>query len=157
MQSLHCSSAPTQMFPATLLQWRAEAVGRPGPMRFLDALERNIFNIFYSSRKISTFLATFLFFSRSPNFAIRLLKFLTTFFLIIYPNFALFRISCQISRKFTNWMPPPSAASCPGNDIFLFSFCHLPTFILRKLALGCPPGWIPVAVAPSARHCSTGP
>src|SRR6218665_3343402 len=30
-------------------QWRAEAVGCPGPTRFLDALE----NIFYSSRKIS--------------------------------------------------------------------------------------------------------
>src|SRR6218665_2946041 len=30
-------------------QWRAEAVGCPGPTRFLDALE----TIFYSSRKIS--------------------------------------------------------------------------------------------------------
>src|SRR6218665_2723285 len=33
---------------ATEHQWRAEAVGCPGPTRFLDALE----NIFYSSRKI---------------------------------------------------------------------------------------------------------
>src|SRR6218665_3595343 len=31
------------------VQWRAEAVGCPGPTRFLDALE----NILYSSRKIS--------------------------------------------------------------------------------------------------------
>src|SRR6218665_4207757 len=33
----------------TCHQWRAEAVGRPGPTWFLDTLE----NIFYSSRKIS--------------------------------------------------------------------------------------------------------
>src|SRR6218665_2301888 len=33
----------------SVLQWRAEAVGCPGPTKFLDALE----NIFYLSRKIS--------------------------------------------------------------------------------------------------------
>jgi len=33
----------------TSSQWREEAVGCPGPTRFLDALE----NIFYSSRQIS--------------------------------------------------------------------------------------------------------
>jgi len=31
------------------IQWRAEAVGCPGPTRFLDAIE----HILYSSRKIS--------------------------------------------------------------------------------------------------------
>src|SRR6218665_2012093 len=35
--------------PLLTNQWRAEAVGFPGPTRFLDALK----NIFYSSRKIS--------------------------------------------------------------------------------------------------------
>src|SRR6218665_1642061 len=54
--------------------------------------------------------------------------------------FSLFRIRFQISRKFAPWMPP-SAASYPGNDIFLFPFSHLglPTF-LRKLAPWMPPG-----------------
>src|SRR6218665_238986 len=67
------------------------------------------------------------------KFSIRLAKFLTTFFsrskmffqfvfkhfcrpsfLLIYPNFPLFRIS---SRKFAPWMPP-SAASCPVTTFF---------------------------------------
>jgi len=34
---------------------------------------------------------------------------------------------------------PPSAASCPDNDIFLFFFSHLPTLFLRKLAPWMPP------------------
>jgi len=59
-------------------------------------------------------------------------------FLVIYPNFIFFRISCQILRKFAPWMPP-SAASCPSKDIFLFFFGHLPTFSLGKLALWMPP------------------
>ena len=84
-------------------------------------------------------------FSRSPNF------------FVIYPNFIFFRISCQIWRKFAPWMPPPSAASCPSKDIFLFFFCHLPTFFLWKLAPWMPPGRMPGAVAPSAPpsacHC----
>ncbi len=45
---------------------------------------------------------------------------------------------------------PPSAASCPGNDIFLFFFSHLPTFFYENWPLGCPQGWMPGAVAPSA-------
>ena len=51
----------------------------------------------------------------------------------------------------------PSAASCPGIDIFLFFFVIYLAF-LRKLAPWMPPGLIPGAVAPcaptSARHCS---
>src|SRR6218665_2469515 len=50
-------------------QWRAEAVGCPGPTRFLDALE----NIFYSSRKISdhllkSFIVIFHFFASVVKF-----------------------------------------------------------------------------------------
>src|SRR6218665_3957879 len=45
MRRAHWSMAPLM----SSWQWRAEAVGCPGPTRFLDALE----NIFYSSRKIS--------------------------------------------------------------------------------------------------------
>src|SRR6218665_3297900 len=65
-----------------------------------------------------------------------LLSHLPKFFSI----FSLFRIRFQISRKFAPWMPS-SAASYPGNDIFLFLFSHLglPTF-LRKLAPWMPPG-----------------
>ena len=51
---------------------------------------------------------------------------------------------------------PSRAASCLGNDIFLFIFCHLPTFSFTKTGPldaprgGCPPGWMPGAAAPSA-------
>src|SRR6218665_840777 len=48
---------------------------------------------------------------------------------------------------------PSRAASCPGNDIFLFIFRHLglPTFFLHKTGpVDAPPGWMPGAVAPSA-------
>ena len=34
---------------------------------------------------------------------------------------------------------PSRAASCPGNDIFLFIFFHLPTFFYIKLAPWMPP------------------
>src|SRR6218665_4191809 len=68
-------------------------------------------------------------------FSIRLTQFLTTFF--------------QISRNFAPWIPP-SAASCPGNDIFLFFFSYLPTFFYENWPLECPPGWMPGAVAPAA-------
>ena len=53
---------------------------------------------------------------------------------------------------------PSRAASCLGNDIFLFIFCHLPTFFYIKLA-----PWMPPRVdargrrtvrTPSARHCA---
>src|SRR6218665_2970699 len=93
-------------------QWRAEAVGCPGPTRFLDALE----NIFYSSRKISDAL-----FYQLSNF-----------------------------RTIRSLDAPSRAASCPGNDIFLFIFCHLPTFFYKNWPLGCTPRWMPGAVAPSA-------
>src|SRR6218665_2500776 len=48
-------------------------------------------------------------------FSIRLPKFLTTF-LVIYQNVSLFYISFHIRSL----NAPPSAASCPSNDIFLF-------------------------------------
>src|SRR6218665_2953058 len=83
-----------------------------GPTRFLDALE----NMFYSSRKISDNL----------------------FYLVTYQNLSLFRISCQLSRKFAPWMPPPSAASCSSNDTFLFFSCHLPTFFTKTAPLDAP-------------------
>src|SRR6218665_1118074 len=44
-------------------QWRAEAVGCPGPTRFVDALDffsnKSLKNIFYSSREISDDLSSF--------------------------------------------------------------------------------------------------
>ena len=45
---------------------------------------------------------------------------------------------------------PPNAASCPDNDTFIFFFAKLPTFFYGNWSLGCPPGWMPGAVAPSA-------
>ena len=80
------------------VQWRAEAVGCPGPTRFFDALE----NIFYSSRKISDDLC-----------------------LVVHP---LFRISCQISREFAPWVPPLVLHHAPVTTFFYFLFGHLPTF-----------------------------
>jgi len=39
---------------------------------------------------------------------------------------------------------PSRAASCPCNDIFLFIFCHLPTFFLTKTGpLDAPQGGCP--------------
>ena len=70
---------------------RAVAAGCPGPTRFLDGLE----NILYSSRKISDDLL----FSRSPNFF--------TFFVSVVKFHENSLLGC-----------PPSAASCPSNDIF---------------------------------------
>src|SRR6218665_1322960 len=54
---------------------------------------------------------------------------------------------------------PSRVASCPGNDIFLFIFCHLPTFFYIKLDPWMPPrvdarGRRPVRTPPSARHWS---
>jgi len=46
--SLQTNNSPRAL-DQTVLQWRAEAVGCPGPTRFLDALE----NILCSYRKIS--------------------------------------------------------------------------------------------------------
>src|SRR6218665_2009972 len=92
------------------LQWRAEAVGCPGPTRFLDALE----NILYSSRKISH-----------------------DHFLVVHLNSYLF--SHQLSN-FTRIrsLYAPSAASWPGNDIFKLLFGHLPTFLKKTGPLDPP-------------------
>src|SRR6218665_3975889 len=95
---------------------------------------------FYSSIHPATFLTTFLG-PFTKFFLIRLLK-------SFLQHFSLFRISCQISRKFAPWMPP-IAASRSGNDIFLFLFVI--TYIFYKnLPLGCPSGCVPGAVAPFA-------
>src|SRR6218665_204790 len=93
----------------TGVQQRAEAVGCPGPTRFLDALK----NIFYSSRKISDDL-----FYQLSNF-----------------------------RTIHSLDAPSRAASCPGNDIFLFIFWHLPTFFYIKLA-----PWMPHRVDARGRR-----
>src|SRR6218665_287899 len=61
------------------------------------------------------------------------------YFLFVPQNFSRPFFSCQISGQFALWMPPFRAASCSGNDIFLFIFCHLPIFILQKLAPWMPP------------------
>ena len=45
---------------------------------------------------------------------------------------------------------PPSTASYPGNDIFLFFFVIYLHFSYENWSLGCPPGWMPGAVAPFA-------
>src|SRR6218665_2210966 len=71
---------------------------------------RKYFLFVYSSPKISYDL----FRSFTKIFPIRLLKY-------FLQHFSLFRISCQISRKFAPWMPS-SAASRSGDDIFLFFF-----------------------------------
>src|SRR6218665_724810 len=67
-------------------------------------------------------------------FFIHLPKFLTTPFLVIYPNFSVFRISFQISRKFAPWMPPV-LHHAPVKTFFCSCFSHLPYLhFLRKLA-----------------------
>ena len=93
MYNLYRFMLDASKFPwVTLQQWRAEAVGCPGPTRFLDALE----NILYSSRKISDDLL-----------------------LVVHLNFALF--SHQLSNFMRiRSLNAPRAASCPGNDIFNF-------------------------------------
>src|SRR6218665_532749 len=114
----------------------------PGAKEILGC-PRKYFLFVYSSRKISDdFLGSF-----TKIFPIRLLKSFSQ-------HFSLFRISCQILRKFAPWMPP-SAASRSGNDIFLFFFVIYLLFY-ENWPLACPLGWMPGAVAPfappSARH-----
>src|SRR6218665_2342682 len=72
------------------------------------------------------------FFKEVPSkiLSIRLAKFLTTSFSHLPKFFTL-------SRKFAPWMAP-RAASCPGNDIFLFFFGHLPTFFTKSRAMDAP-------------------
>src|SRR6218665_2063617 len=70
---------------------------------------------------------------------------LTEIFQSFLPNFSLVRLSCQISRKFAPCMPP-SASSCPSNDIFLFLFVIYIPFLEKTGHLDAP-GWIPGVVA----------
>ena len=127
---MHVVHTPSPSQTHFLRQWRAEAVGCPGPTRFLDALE----NILYSSRKISDDL-----------------------FLVVHQNFSFF--SHQLSN-FTRIrsLDAPSAASCPVTTFFPFFLVIYLHFFKETWLLVCPPGWMPGAVAPfaplSARHCS---
>src|SRR6218665_1166399 len=69
-------------------------------------------------------------------------------FLVIYQNFSLFRISCQISRVFAPWMPPVLHHT---QVTTFFSSCFvIYLHFSRKLAPWLPPGWMPGPVAPSA-------
>src|SRR6218665_3140064 len=92
-------------------QWRAEAVGCPVPTRFLDALE----NIFYSSRKIS------------DNLFLVVHQIFLSFIQILY----FFALAVKFYENSLLGCPP-SAASCPGKDIFLFFFGQLPFTFLTK-------------------------
>ena len=74
----------------------------------------------------------------SKIFSIRPAKFLTTFFLVICTKFLDYLQHFLHFTKIPS-LDAPSAASCPCNDICLFIFCHLRTFLLRKLALWMPP------------------
>ena len=71
--------------------------------------------------------------------SIRLAKFLTIFYyLVTYQNLSLFRISCQISRKFAPWMPPPVLHHVPVTKFFssfLVIYLH---FFYKSWPLGCP-------------------
>src|SRR6218665_1122587 len=96
-------------------QWRAEAVGCPGPTRFLDALE----NILYSSCKISDDL-----------------------FLVVHLNFSLFSHQLSNFTRIRSSEAPLQCciiALCPGNDIFLLLFWSFTYIFLRKLAPWMPP------------------
>src|SRR6218665_381646 len=115
------------------MQWRAEAVGCPGPTRFLDAPK--IFCITAFSRKISDDL-----------------------FLVVHLNFHFFRISCQVSREFAPWIPP-SAASCPGNDFFTSLLVIYLHFCKKTGPLDAPRVDVRgrhTVRTPSARHCTAG-
>src|SRR6218665_1584949 len=69
----------------------------------------------------------------SKIFSIHPAKFQTTFFYQL-SNF----------RTIRSLDTPSRAASCPGNNIFLFIFCHLPTFFLHKTGpLDAPQGGCP--------------
>ena len=106
---------------SALSQWRADAVGCPGPTRLLDALK-----LFPKK-----FLKYISFFSHMPK------------------NFD---FQHQFSN-FTNIFPlyAPQCCIIPGNDILLFIFQSFTCIFLKEnWLLGCPPGWMPGAVGPSA-------
>jgi|SRR6218665_464160 len=84
----------------------AEALGYS--QFFSNKLLTNYFLFVSSSRKISDDL----------------------FYLVINPNFSLFLIRFQISRKFAPWIP----MHCPNNEIFLLLFLVIYMHFLRKLA-----------------------
>src|SRR6218665_3625136 len=103
------------------LQWRAEAVGCPGPTRFLDALE----NILYSSRKISDDL-----------------------FLVVHRNVSPFSHQLSNLTRIRS-LDAPVLHHAPVTTFSYLFFGHSPTFVKENSPLGCPPGWMPGAVAPS--------
>src|SRR6218665_532622 len=99
------------------LQWRAEAVGCPGPTRFLDALE----NILYSSRKISDDL-----------------------FLVVHLNFSTFSHQLSnLTRIRSLDAPPPVLHHAPVTtflNFFLVIYLHFfkTTGPLDAPQSGCP-------------------
>src|SRR6218665_47736 len=98
-------------------QWRAEAVGCPGPTRFLDALE----NILYSSRKISDDL-----------------------FLVVHLDFSLFSNQLSNFTRIRSLDAPPVLHHAPVTTFFYFFFGHLPTFFYKKTGLlDAPQGGFP--------------
>src|SRR6218665_922763 len=95
----------------------------PGPTRFLDALE----NILHSSRKIYDDLL-----------------------LVVHLNFSLFSHQLSNFTRIRYLDAPPLLHHAPVTTSLYFFFGHLPTFFKENWHLGCPPGWMPGAVAPSA-------
>jgi len=66
-------------------------------------------------------------------------------------KFYIFRISCQILRKFAPWMPPQCCMHHdPVRTFFSSSLVIYLHFSYENWPFGCPPGWMPGAVAPSA-------
>src|SRR6218665_1811626 len=112
-------------------QWRAEAVECPGPTRSLDALEcfsKNFLQKYY------LFVSQYF---RRPFFS-------------HIPNFSLFRVSFQISRKFAPCMSPV-LHHVPITTFLSSFFSHLPTFLSKTGPLDVR-GRRTVRI-PSARYC----
>ena|SRR6218665_3910567 len=79
----------------------------------------------------------------SKIFCIRLLKFLTTFLLVIYSKFLTFSHQLSNFTIIRFLAAPPSAASCPGNDIFLFFLVIYLHFFQKTCPLDAPQGGCP--------------
>src|SRR6218665_1195340 len=86
---------------------------------------------------------------RKYMFFIRPAKFMTTFF-SHSPKF--FTFSHQLSHftKIGSLDAPLSAASCLVTTFFSSFLAFTYIFFYKNWPFGCPPGWMPGAVAPSA-------
>src|SRR6218665_3654114 len=94
----------------------------------------------------------------SKIFCIPFAKFLTTFFNRSPKFFTLFASVVKFHENSLLGCPPV-LHHAPVTTFFYFFFGHLPTFFKENWPLGCPPEWMPGAVAPSAppsaRHCGS--